>query len=253
MTTGHDTGAIAEALWTARRSSGTTVPPSERATFFTLEDGYEVAAVLHERRIAAGERRAGIKIGFTNTDVWTSLGLANPICAPLYDDSVREGAREIDSSGLVAPRIEPEIVVGIAEDGIAWWALGFEIVQCHYPDWHLTPADAIADYGLHALLVVGERRPMRDSRPLAIPAFEVELLCDGEVRERGGTSAVLGGTHEALARAYAITGTLAHLPPPRPGEIVTTGSMTAAPRIVAGETWTLRAAADVPPLSITLR
>lgn len=249
-------GAIAEALWTARASSGTTVPPSVRSDApFTLADGYRVAAVLHARRLAAGERRVGVKIGFTNTSVWTSLGLADPICAPLYDDTVRYGAHEIDVAPFVEPLIEPEIVVGIAGDGVAWWALGFEIVQCHYPGWQLTPADAIADYGLHAVLVVGERRPVRDPRPAALPAFAVELLRDGEVAERGGTSAVLGSPGDALARAFTITGALPHLPPPQPGEIVTTGSMTAAPRIAAGQTWTLRVTkgADVPPLSIVLR
>lgn len=255
MTTGHDAGTIAEALWTARAASGTTVPPSVRTgTPFTLADGYRVAAILHARRLVTGERRVGVKIGFTNTSAWASLGLADPICAPLYEDTVHFEEREIDVASFVEPLIEPEIVVGIAQNGVAWWALGFEIVQCHYPGWRMTPADAVADYGVHALLVVGERQSVRDPRAVALPAFEVELLRNGESAERGGTSDVLGSPGDALARAFAITSSLAHLPPPQPGEIVTTGSMTAAPRIAPGESWTLRAAAaGLPVLTIVLR
>ena len=29
-------------------------------------------------------------------------------------------------------------------------ALGFEIIDCVYPDWKFTPIDFVASYGLHA-------------------------------------------------------------------------------------------------------
>lgn len=176
-----------------------------------------------------------MKIGFTNTAVWDALGLADPICAPMYEGTVRE-VRDgvIDIAAFVAPAIEPEVVVGIGEHGIAWWALGFEVVQCHYHDWQMTPADAIADYGLHAVLIVGERLLIADrGDPAAIPAFDVELLRNGDVYERGSTSAVLGGPLRALERAFAINREFgSDAPAPQPGEVVTTGSLTSAPRVL---------------------
>ena len=39
---------------------------------------------------------------------------------------------------------------------VEWLALGFEIIDCVYPDWKFQPADFVAAYGLHAALIVGE-------------------------------------------------------------------------------------------------
>ena len=37
-----------------------------------------------------------------------------------------------------------------------WIALGFEIIDCVFPDWKFQPADFVASRGLHAALIVGE-------------------------------------------------------------------------------------------------
>jgi 2-oxo-3-hexenedioate decarboxylase len=251
MTTDAERAAIAEALWEARTAGTTTPPPSKRAASFGLEDAYAVGALLHARRCAADERQVGVKIGFTNTAVWESLGLADPICAPLYDDTVLDAAAlpggAIDVSRFVAPGIEPEVVLGLGESRIEWWALGFEIVQVHYPEWQMTAADALADYGLHAALIVGPRQTgeLRD--------FEIELLRDGVLCERASTTAVLGGPLRALDRAMTITTRTKGLVPPHAGEIVTTGSMTSVPRIAPGETWEVRAVGvDIAPVRVRL-
>jgi 2-oxo-3-hexenedioate decarboxylase len=207
---------------------------------------------LHERRVAAGAHRVGLKIGFTNTAVWDALGLADPICVPVYDDTVIDRdvlpPREFDLTPLVAPAIEPEIALGIARDGVSWWALAFEIVQCHYPGWRMTAPDALADYALHGGLVVGPRHPGDPA------SFAIELLRNGELVERGSTEAVLGGPLHALARLTEIVAATPSITPLRPGEIVTTGTMTAAPRVASGESWQLHVASpDVEPLTLELR
>ena len=43
---------------------------------------------------------------------------------------------------------------------LEWLALGFEIVDCHHPEWRFQPADAVADFGLHRLPVVGTPLPI---------------------------------------------------------------------------------------------
>lgn len=90
--------------------------------------------------------------------------------APVYDDGLREGVDEFDVAGLVSPKMEVEVVlsferpvpVGAGRQQIAsavgWAALGYEIVDCHYPGWALTPPDMVADFGCHAALVIGTRR-----------------------------------------------------------------------------------------------
>lgn len=258
MATIDERKSFSEELWKAHRRRGTLAPPSKRFETFDLADGYAVASHLSARRTRAGERRAGLKIGFTNTAVWQTLGLAEPICAVVYDGSVRHtgdrpGEIFVDTNDFVAPAIEPEIVLGIDTTGVAWWALGFEIVHCHYPDWHMTPADALADGALHGALIVGDHLPLRpDSQTIRTP-FAIELLRDGNLYETSTTGAVLGGPLHALQRAAAICGGLSDLAPPQAGEIVTTGSLTSAPRILAGQKWTVRAHVAGPELTIVAR
>ena len=64
---------------------------------------------------------------------------------------------------------------------IGWAAACFEIVQCHYPRWDLTPADAVADAGLHALLAIGRRVQMGPTDPTALAAVEVDLWHENQL------------------------------------------------------------------------
>jgi|GEM_PF-4310175 len=51
---------IADELWNASASTGTSVPPSKRFAEFSIEDGYVVGSPLAERRLSAGDLRAGL-------------------------------------------------------------------------------------------------------------------------------------------------------------------------------------------------
>jgi 2-keto-4-pentenoate hydratase len=105
---------------------------------------------LHQEFVDSGWVPIGLKLGFTNQAIWNQLGLNRPFWAPIYDRTVTDRS-EVSLEGLVAPRIEPEIALGFSTDlqagassievsaAIVWAALGFEIVQCHYPGWEMKP------------------------------------------------------------------------------------------------------------------
>jgi 2-oxo-3-hexenedioate decarboxylase len=70
---------------------------------------------------------------------------------------------------LPEPRIEPEIVLHLASTPRAdmseheligcvdWVAHGFEIVHSIFPGWTFAAADAVAAYGVHSALLLGDR------------------------------------------------------------------------------------------------
>ena len=238
-----DYASLADELAAARRDRTTIVPPSTRAQAFALTDGYAVGALLCDRHARLGDRRVGLKIGFTNTALWTAFGLAEPICAPVYESTVRHGGDQtsFSMSALVAPKLEPEIVIGLDSSGPAWWALGYEIVDCHYADWKMGPADAVADAGLHAALLVGPRMTLGTGAPELRTPFGVQLFCNGGLVESSTTRVVLGSPLVALAFATGIGKKTAALEPPQPGELVTTGSLTTAFDLKPGQTWQFRA------------
>jgi 2-oxo-3-hexenedioate decarboxylase len=231
-------------------------PFSGRRAGFTLADAYEVAERVREIRAARGETAIGRKIGFTNRTVWGGLGISAPIWGYMYDTTVRDLSgtdARFALAGLAEPRIEPEIVLHLAdvphpemsdEDLIAcvdWIAHGFEIVDSIYPGWAFGAPDAVAAHGLHGTLLIGKRHLISHDRRLwgeALSGFTIEMLRDGDVVARGHGQDVLGGPVQALrflARQVACSPACRPL---RPGEIVTTGTLTAAMPVAHGETWT---------------
>src|SRR5262245_56771340 len=106
---------LAAELSAARDSRSHVASPSSRDTRFSIEDGYRVGALLRAEALARGRTQCGLKLGFTNQAVWTALGLDSPFWSPVYVETVTE-ARTVSLDGFVEPRIEPEIVIGLASE-----------------------------------------------------------------------------------------------------------------------------------------
>jgi 2-oxo-3-hexenedioate decarboxylase len=190
--------------------------------------------------------------------LWQRLGLDRPIRARIYEQTLC--ADDLDTAGLVDPRIEPEIVVGfgaaVAQGSginalaaaVEWVAAGLEVVQCHFTGWELTPAEAVADGGLHAALAIGPRTPANARALQGLAAVRCELLRDGALVETGRGADVLGGP------LHALKWVLRELPGGvRAGEIVTTGTLTRAVPIAPGEVWEHRLGAEIGVEPVTLR
>jgi 2-keto-4-pentenoate hydratase len=247
-------------------------PPSAGDDGFGIDEAYAISAELLRRREGAGWRRLGRKIGFTNLAVMQEYGMAAPIFGYVYDRTLihaESGRAALALGGTVQPKIEPEIVFKLrcsppaTRDPVAllesveWLAQGFELVQCHYPGWVFAAPDAIADSGFHARYAVGEAAPV-DPDALArladdLAGFRIELLRNGEVAAAGGGELVLGSPLLALAHLIEVLAGLPGHPPLEPGELVTTGTLTAALPVEPGQTWTTRVSGlSVTPLELQL-
>jgi 2-oxo-3-hexenedioate decarboxylase len=125
---------------------------------------------------------------------------------------------------------------------IEWVAHGFEMVQSIYPDWRFGGADAIAAGGMHGALLLGPKLLVADAtKPdlaRALKNFAVTLRRDGETVDTGKATNVLGGPLLALAHLADELTRDASNPPLAAGEIVTTGTLTRAFPVAAGERWT---------------
>jgi 2-oxo-3-hexenedioate decarboxylase len=248
-----DLEAIANELIVARRTRSFIEPPSSRNPAFSVEVGYAVGALLHAESLRCGCTAVGLKLGFTNQTVWSEYGLDSPFCAPMYAETVTD-RREVSLGAFVGPRIEPEIVVGVGADlhrgasshevsaAISWAAVGFEVVQCHYPGWEMTPADAIADAGLHGVLVIGQRVDLGPSDAPRLAEVHVEVVHENTVVAHGVGANALGGPVEALTWLLQLPGvdTLSA------GAVVTTGTLTSAFPLVPGERWRTATTGPVP-------
>ncbi len=248
---------FAAELLGAAAGGGTVRNFTARDPAFGVGEAYAVAEALHRARLARGERVAGRKIGFTNRSLWPVYGVNEPIWGHAYDTTVvhaRDGRAEIPIGPLPEPRIEPEVVLHFAAAPPAagdeaailacvdWIAHGFEIVQCPFRDWKFRLADVVAANGLHGALVIGRPVPVRDIADCArkLRELRLTLLRDGVPQAEGTGANALDSPLLAFAHFAGVLARLPRFAPVAAGEVVTTGTLTDAFPVKAGETWSTR-------------
>ncbi|TFZ04023.1 2-keto-4-pentenoate hydratase [Ramlibacter humi] len=263
--------AIAAEMRAAQDACQSLPTVTSRYTDFSVDDGYAVAARIHQSRLAAGASPRGRKIGFTNANIWPEYGVHQPIWGYVYEHTLadaKDGEAALSLAGLAEPKIEPEVAFGLRAtppagadvqallDCIEWVAPAFEIVQSHFPGWKFQVADTTAASGLHGRLVLGTRVPLSslgDDPAAVLAALTVGLHRDGQHVETGRGSNVLGSPLAALGHLVAVLtgqGAEAAL---RPGEVVTTGTVTAAYAVSPGQSWAMvPAGVPLQPLRLAL-
>ncbi len=266
-----DLDVIARRIKAVQDETGRIDPITFGASDFNVDRAYDVARRIHEMRCSEGAVPAGRKIGFTNSRIWPQYGVHAPVWGYLYDGTVVRvpgGRAQLAIGRFAEPKIEPEIVVHFSAAPpvdsdlsallgcVDWVAHAYEIVQCHYPGWRFQAADAVADSTLHGALLLGEPVPVDrlGTDPIkALESFSVTLSRDGEALETGKGSNVLGGPLAAIAHLIAELAGQPASPPLEAGEMVTTGTLTAAYPVKPGEHWTTELQGiPLPGLSVDL-
>jgi 2-keto-4-pentenoate hydratase len=244
---------LAEELIRVHKYSRIVPPFTDRYPALTSQAGYAAARALHEHRLGLGWISVGRKIGFTNRTLWSRYGVFEPMWGTVYDRTLIDAENDrasVTLAGLVQPRIEPEICFRLKAaprtseheevlSCIEWMAHSVEIVQCHHPNWKVTIADCTADNGLHGRLVVGTSMPVKDVNGLAekLPGLEAKLFKGERMVDKGVGANVLGSPLLALGHLVDLLKRQPEASPLSAGEIITTGVLTDAHPVMAGETW----------------
>jgi 2-keto-4-pentenoate hydratase len=220
----------------------------------SVDDAYRVMPLVRKLYEAGGAKAAGRKIGFTNRTIWAQYNVHAPAWGYVFDRTLRDfSAAALPLAAFSEPRIEPEIVFGLAsapspdmdDDALLacvdWVALGNEIVQSIFPGWKFSAADTIAANGVHGALLIGPRHkvaPRAAEWRRTLSRFDIDLLCDGKLIDRGSAANVMDGPLSALRHLAGLLEADPANPPLAAGEIVTTGTLTRAMPVKPGETWT---------------
>jgi 2-keto-4-pentenoate hydratase len=197
---------------------------------------YEVQEILTARRLGAGQKIVGRKIGLTSPAVQRQLGVDQPDFGVLFDDMAVADGGVVDTSTLIQPKAEAEVafVLGADLDGdpdgitlervvaavdVAVGAI--EIVDSRNADWDITITDTVADNASSAMYVLGtEQVALSTFRPADVT---MTLTKNGEPVSAGNGEACLGDPLNALlwlARTVAAYGS-----PLRAGEVVLSGAL----------------------------
>ena len=125
-----------------------------------IKTAYAIAAEIESLRVSRGERLVGLKIGFTNKNIWKEYNASAPIIGSIYDTTVFAVKNNFSIKNFLEPRIEPEIIFKIKKipncdmddkellECIDSVAHGFEIVHSLFKGWKFRTEDTIAAVGL---------------------------------------------------------------------------------------------------------
>jgi 2-oxo-3-hexenedioate decarboxylase len=207
----------------------------------TLDDAYAIQSASIQQRLARGERRVGVKMGFTSRAKMIQMGIDDVIWGRLSSAMQVEEGTALKFSRFVHPRVEPEIAFvlkrPLAGDVTAVEALAaveaiapaLEIIDSRYRDFKFTLPDVIADNASSSGFVIGSWcDPHIDFSNLGLT-----LSIDGRVIQVGSTAAILGHPLRSLVAAARLSAAAGE--PLQAGWVVMAGGATPAEWLQPGQ------------------
>lgn len=240
---------LAEHLEACQLEARDTTKITDEHPGMDWDDAYAIQAEILARKLARGERLAGLKCGLTSHAKMKQMGVDMPVFGFVMDSySVPEGG-EVKISTLIHPKVEPEICfvtkrslsgpgchIGSVLAATDFVLPGIEVIDSRYRDFKFDLKSVIADNTSAARFVVGGQ---------AQPVDRVDLRTMGVVLEKNGQTVSLGAGAAVLGHPAAAVAMLANHLGARgqaipAGTMIMSGGVTEAVAVQAGDHVCLR-------------
>ena len=246
--------AIADLLRTAEEQRVPCAPLRERILAAAGEGdpvacAYAVQQHNARRRIDAGARVVGRKIGLTSDAVQKQLGVDSPDFGILFADMAFGDGEEIPLARTLQPKVEAEITLVLERDltherntfadlvsATAYALPAIEVVGSRIENWNIRLLDTVADNASSGAFVLGSRPVRLERLDLAGCAMTMERR--GETVSSGSGAACLANPLNAavwLADMMVRVGT-----PLRAGDVLLTGALGPMVAVAPGDRFTAR-------------
>ncbi|MBO0854147.1 MAG: 2-keto-4-pentenoate hydratase [Nocardia sp.] len=228
---------LAAELAVAERDREPIDPLVSRYPAIDVVDAYEVQLINIRKRVAAGAKVIGHKVGLSSKAMQEMMGVDEPDYGHLLADMQVFEDQPVDTAGYLFPRVEVEVGFVLGADlpgeecteadvlaATVAYAPAIELIDTRIKNWKIALCDTIADNASSAGWVLGRERVAPDR--LDIKAIDATLTRNGEVVAQGRSDAVLDDPTTAvawLARKVASFGVRLTA-----GDIVLPGSCTRA-------------------------
>lgn len=217
-----------DAFWAARARG--EYFPKEWFDRLDLDQAYRIQLGMITRRVAAGERQIGWKVGLTAPAIQQQFGFHEPVFGCILDS--KPSGHVFRRDELIRPGFEPELCLRVRETlhGDLDMATARRAIDALYPsleiietrgDFTAQIAVAMADNAQQKTVVLGAPVPLGD---LALESVGATVRINGNVVATGRGDAVLGNPLNSviwLARKLQQFGRSI-----QPGEIIMSGSFT---------------------------
>src|SRR5476651_82315 len=234
MLSAADRKKCADILMNAQKERKQAVQLSVTFPGITLDDSYAISTEVAQRKIAAGAKLIGHKVGLTSKAMQRSSMIDEPDYGHLLDNMMIADGAKVPHENFCRPRVEVELAfimgkrllgpgVGLAEvlRATEYVVPAIEIVDARIRDQRKI-FDTVADNGAAAGIVIGGR---------PVGPMDVDLRWVGgimyrnsEIEETGVAAGVLG--HPALGVAWLANKLGQHGVALEPGHLVLAGSFT---------------------------
>ncbi len=231
----------ADRLWHAWQTATPCEPVRDVITDTDIDLAYQVQDVITQRRIAAGDRLVGRKIGLTATTVQQQLGVDQPDFGPLFASDLYDDGADVPTVGLIAPRIEGEITLRLSHpltsgnhtvddirEAVDHVVPSLEIVDSRIRDWDIKITDTVADAASAGAIIIGTRPVSLDD--LDLIDLPMRLTVDDSKASVGLGRNSLG--NPLLAAVWLADELVRRGTPLQAGDLVMTGAL--GPMVAVG-------------------
>ncbi|MEV0947522.1 2-keto-4-pentenoate hydratase [Rhodococcus sp. NPDC049939] len=228
---------LADRLDAAERGRAPIGPLTTVHPDIDVVDAYEIQLINIRRRVQAGAKIVGHKVGLSSLAMQQMMGVDEPDYGHLLADMEVFEDQPVDTSRFCYPRVEVEVgfVLGAdlpgadcteqdVLDATVAFAPSIELIDSRITDWKIALPDTIADNASSAGFVLGKNRVR--PQDIDIKNIDAVLTRNGETIAEGRSDAVLGNPVTAVAwLAQKVEGFGVRL---KAGDIVLPGSCTRA-------------------------
>lgn len=237
--------AIAEELVQADLDRAVLPRLTKRYPEMVIDDSYAIQKIWSDRRIKAGARLVGHKIGLTSKVMQVATGISEPDYGVIHDDMVYESGSVLEFDRFSNVRIEVELAFVLAKplsgpnttifdvlDATAYVVPALEVLNSHLELEGRTIVDTISDNAAMGAMVVG-------GRPIKVDELDLRwvstLLYRNETIEDSGVAGAILG-HPAMGVAWLANKLAQHGQSLEAGEIILAGSFTKPMWVERGDT-----------------
>lgn len=220
-------------------------PLTDRFSDITIDDAYHISLRMVNRRVEAGAKIIGKKIGLTSKAVQNMLNVYQPDFGYLTDDMLYASGSDMPiSERLMQPRAEGEIAFILKHDltgpGVTnidvirateYVVPCFEIVDSRVRDWKIKIQDTVADNASCGLFVLGN--DLVDPRDIDLVTCGMVVQKNGKILSTGAGAAALGSPVNCVTWLANTLGKFGI--GLKAGEVILSGSLVPLEPVVAGD------------------
>jgi 2-oxo-hept-3-ene-1,7-dioate hydratase len=243
----------AQELFDAERDRTQIEQFSKRFPTMTVTDAYAVQAAWVARKLSAGHKAVGHKIGLTSRAMQQAAQINEPDSGTLMEHMMMRSGERFSMSRFIAPMVEVELGFILRKDlpradhsveevldATQYLVPALEIIDARIErtDRHTKVprkvVDTISDNAANAAVIVGATQiPTAQLAALDLPWVGAAMLKNGAVEETGLASGVLG--HPAVGIVWLARRLAQYGHALRAGDFVLSGSFTRPMPLALGD------------------